>query len=165
MTDKSHAEATDKMWSLIKGIGFAMLTTEDEGQLRARPMVAAQERFDGSLWFFTRASSHKVQEVDGDQRVGVTYAEPSKQDYVSLSGRARIVRDRGAIDAHWQESLRTWFPKGKDDPDIALLKVEIDAAEYWDSPNSTMVHAYGYVKSVLTGTPPNPGENEKLHFA
>lgn len=165
MTDKSHAEATDKMWSLIKGIGFAMLTTEDEGQLRARPMVAAQEDFDGSLWFFTRASSHKVQEVDGDQRVGVTYAEPSKQDYVSLSGRARIVRDRGAIDAHWQESLRTWFPKGKDDPDIALLKVEIDAAEYWDSPNSTMVHAYGYVKSVLTGTPPNPGENEKLRFA
>ena len=165
MSDKTHAEATEKLWDMIKGIGFAMMTTEDDDQLRARPMVAAQEEFDGSLWFFTRASSHKVMEVEQDQRVGVTYADPSKQDYVSLSGRARLVRDRGAIDAHWQESLRTWFPKGKDDPDIAILKVDVQAAEYWDSPNSKMVHAYGYVKSVLTGEPPSPGENEKIRFA
>lgn len=165
MSDKTHAEATEKMWDMIKDVGFAMLTTEDGDQLRARPMVAVQKEFDGNLWFFTRASSHKVQEVEQDQRVGVTYSEPSKQNYVSLSGRARLVRDRGAIDAHWQESLRTWFPKGKDDPDIAILKVDVQAAEYWDSPNSKMVHAYGYVKAVLTGDTPNPGENEKIRFA
>ncbi len=165
MTDKSHSEATQKMWQMIKGIGFAMLTTEDGDNLRARPMVAAQEEFDGNLWFFTRASSHKVQEADGGHRVGVTYAEPSKQDYVSLSGHARLVRDKATIAEHWSEAMRTWFPQGKDDPDIALLKVEISMAEYWDAPNSTMVHAYGYVKAVVTGEPPHPGENEKLRFA
>ena len=151
MTDTTHSEATKKMWSMIKGIGSAMMTTEDGGALRARPMVAAQDDFDGNLWFFTHASSHKV-------------TDPSKQDYVSLSGHARLVRDKAAITAHWQESLRTWFPKGIEDPDIALLKVEVMAAEYWDAPNSTMLHAYGYVKAVLTGTPPNPGGNEKLSF-
>lgn len=160
-----HAETTQKMWAMMKDIGFAMMTTEDEGALRARPMVAAQDEFDGNLWFFTRASSHKVQEAEGGQPVGVTYADPGKQDYVSLSGNAKLVRDRATIDAHWQESLRTWFPGGKDDPDIAMLKVEIAMAEYWDAPNSTMVHAYGYVKSLLTGTPPKGGENEKLRFA
>ena len=165
MTDTTHSEATKKMWSMIKGIGSAMMTTEDGGVLRARPMVAAQDDFDGNLWFFTHASSHKVDEVQGDQRVGVTYADPSKQDYVSLSGQARLVRDKAAMSAHWQESLRTWFPKGIDDPDIALLKVEVTAAEYWDAPNSVMVHAYGYVKAVLTGTPPSSGENEKISFA
>jgi general stress protein 26 len=165
MSDKTHSEATKKMWSMMKDIGFAMMTTEDGDNLRARPMVAAQKEFDGSLWFYTRASSHKVDEVQGDQRVGVTYADPSKQDYVSLSGKARLVRDKAAITEHWQESMRTWFPKGTDDPDIALLRVEITEAEYWDAPNSTMVHAYGYVKSVLTGSPPNPGGNEKINFA
>lgn len=164
MTDKSHSESTEKMWAMIKGIGFAMLTTEDGGSLRARPMVAAQDEFDGNLWFFTHASSHKVQEAEGGNPVGVTYAEPSKQDYVSLSGNAKLVRDKATIDAHWQESMKTWFPGGKDDPDIALLKVEISMAEYWDAPNSVMVHAYGYVKAVLTGTPPSSGENEKLSF-
>lgn len=165
MTDKTHAEATQKMWDLIKDIGFAMLTTEDEDHLRARPMASAQKEFDGNLWFFTRASSHKVDEVGEDPRVGVTYAEPSKQEYVSLSGRAKLVRDKGTIQAHWSEAMRTWFPKGIDDPDIAILKVEVEMAEYWDSPSSTMVHAYGYVKAVVTGESPKPGENEKLSFA
>ncbi len=165
MTDKSHSEATQKMWSMMKAIQFAMLTTEDGGALRARPMVAAQEEFDGKLWFFTRASSHKVQEAEGGQPVGVTYADGGKQDYVSLSGHATLVRDAATIAAHWSEAMRTWFPKGKDDPEIALLRVDVDAAEYWDAPNSTMVHAYGYVKAVLTGSAPHPGENEKLRFA
>ncbi len=165
MSDKTHSEATKKMWSMMKDIGFAMMTTEDGDNLRARPMVAAQKEFDGSLWFYTRASSHKVDEVQGDQRVGVTYSEPSKQNYVSLSGKARLVRDKAAITEHWQEAMRTWFPKGTDDPDIALLRVDVTAAEYWDAPSSTMVHAYGYVKAVVTGDPPHPGGNEKLSFA
>ncbi len=165
MTNKNQTETTQKMWEMMKSISFAMLTTEDDDNLRARPMVAAQKEFDGTLWFFTRASSHKVNEVQHDQRVGVTYADPSKQDYVSLSGHARLVRDKAAIDAHWGESMRTWFPKGKDDPDIALLKVDVTMAEYWDAPNSTMVHAYGYLKAVVTGEPPHPGENEKIRLA
>jgi len=127
--------------------------------------VAAQKEFDGTLWFFTRASSHKVQESSGGQKVGVTYADGGKQDYVSLSGHATVVRDKATIHAHWSEPVRTWFPGGKDDPDIALLKVDVVAAEYWDAPNSTMVHAYGYLKAVVTGQSPHPGENEKLSFA
>jgi len=165
MSGKTNTEAMQKMWGMMKSISFAMLTTEDDDQLRARPMVAAQSDFDGTLWFFTRASSHKVDEVQQDQRVGVTYADPSKQDYVSLSGKARLVRDKAAIDSHWGEAMRTWFPKGKDDPDIALLKVDVTMAEYWDAPNSTMVHAYGYVKAVVTGKSPHPGENEKVRIA
>jgi len=165
VTEKSQTEATRKLWGMMRSISFAMLTTEDDDNLRARPMVAAQSEFDGTLWFFTRASSHKVDEVQQDQRVGVTYADPSNQDYVSLSGKARLVRDKAAIAAHWGESMRTWFPKGKDDPDIALLKVDVSMAEYWDAPNNTMVHAYGYVKAVVTGQPPHPGENEKIRLA
>ena len=155
---------TSKLWDMMRSIGFAMLTSEDGGQLRARPMVASQKEFDGTLWFFTRASSHKVDEVRTQQQVGVTYAEPSRQNYVSLSGDATLVRDPADIAAHWSEAMRTWFPKGKDDPDIALLRVDVTQAEFWDAPSSTMVHAYGYVKAVVTGASPQPGGNEKLQF-
>ena len=161
---KSTEEATGKLWSMIKDIKFAMLTTEDGDHLRARPMAASQKEFDGNLWFYTRASSHKVDEVESDSRVGVTYSDPSSQNYVSLSGTARLVRDKGAVQEHWSEALRTWFPKGTDDPDIAMLKVAISSAEYWDAPNSTMLHAYGYVKAVVTGQSPNPGGNEKINL-
>lgn len=160
--DQDQAE---KLWEMIKGMQFAMLTTEDGEHLRARPMAASQDTFDGTLWFFTNASSHKVDEVQADHRVGVTYADPKLQNYVSLSGRATLVQDKAAIDAHWSDILTTWFPNGKDDPDVALLRVDVGQAEYWDAPNSKMVHAYGYLKAKLTGKPPAGGENEKVSVA
>ena len=163
--DTSTPEIREKLWSMMKGIGFAMLTTEDAGNLRARPMAASQAGFDGTLWFFTKASSHKVREVGSEEHVGVTYADSGQQNYVSLSGTATLVTDKPSIEAHWSEWARTWFPKGVSDPDIALLKVTVTAAEYWDAPNSMMVHAYGYVKAVVTGEPPHPGENKKVSFA
>jgi general stress protein 26 len=158
-------EDADKLWSMIKSAKFAMLVTEDGDHLRGRPMAASQEDFDGTLWFFTRASSHKVTEVEQDSRVCVTYAEPSSQDYVSFSGRGKLVRDQAEIDKRWSEILKAWFPKGKDDPDVALLKVTVDQAEYWDSPNNKVVQAYGYVKAVLTGESAQGGENKKVQVS
>lgn len=158
-------ELREKLWTMMKDIRIAMLTTQDAGHLRARPMAASQSGFDGTLWFFTKASSHKAAEVGSDHKVGITYADSGAQNYVSLSGTAELVQDKAAIAEHWGEWARTWFPKGQEDPDIALLKVKVEAAEYWDAPNSMMVHAYGYVKAVLTGEPPHPGENRKVNFA
>ena len=151
-----------KLWDLIKSVEVAMLVTEDGEHLRSRPMAMSQREFDGTLWFFTRASSHKVAEVENEHRVNLAFANSSKQNYVSVSGRANLVRDQPAIAQHWSESVRVWFPKGKDDPEIALLKVTVDQAEYWDAPSSTMLHAYGYVKAVITGKSPQPGGHGKV---
>ncbi len=156
---------TAKLWDLIKTIEIAMMVTEDGDHLRSRPMAVSQKEFDGKLWFFTRASAHKVSEVEHDQRVNLAYAHPGKQDYVSVSGRARLNREPSAIDAHWSELMRTWFPKGKDDPDIALLEVTVEQAEYWDAPSSTMLHAYGYVKAAVTGKSPEPGGHGTVNLS
>ena len=164
-TNPASAEQIKKIWGMINDIKFAMLTSEDGGHLRSRPMAVSQKDFNGELWFFTRASSHKVTEVQHDEQVNVSYSDPDSQNYVSLSGAATLVRDSAAIRAHWAEAMRTWFPKGVEDPDVALLKVDVQIAEYWDAPSSTMVHAYGYVKAVLTGASPHPGENAKVSLA
>ncbi len=164
-TSADTPEIREKLWSMMKDTRIAMLTTDEGGRLRARPMAASQRGFDGTLWFFTRISSHKVQEVSADSQVGVTYADPGQQNYVSLSGVAALVTDKASIAAHWSEPVRIWFPQGMDDPDIGLLKVTIDSAEYWDAPTSSMVMAYGYVKALLTGEPPHPGENRRVTFA
>lgn len=153
----SETNDTTKLWDLIKAVEIAMMVTEDGEHLRSRPMAMSQTEFDGTLWFFTRASSHKVAELESEHRVNLAFAHPGKQDYVSVSGRASLVRDRAAIDQHWSEAVRVWFPKGKDDPEIALLKVTVQQAEYWDAPSSTMLHAYGYVKAAVTGQSPQPG--------
>ena len=154
----SHdAGEREKVWAMIRDIQVAMLTSDDGGTLRSRPMAAVDTEFSGTLWFFTRADSHKASEVQQDSRVALSYADPRRQNYVSISGTARLVRDRGLIDEHWTEATRVWFPKGKDDPQIALLRVDVEQAEYWDAPSSTMLHLYGYAKARLTGEAPQPG--------
>ena len=158
-----RAEGVRKLGELIRNIEFAMLTTVDaDGHLRSRPMATQKAEFDGDLWFFTHASAPKVEEIEREHNVNVSYAKPEQQRYVSVSGKARVVRDRAKIDELWSPELKAWFPAGTDDPDIALLQVRVEQAEYWDTPSSKMVHLAGFLKAVATGQTYQPGENEKL---
>ncbi len=160
----SDPAAAEKLWEMIRDNRICMMTTIDGGLLRSRPMWAKQDAFKGELYFFTPASSHKTEELAADGRVNLSYADPDDQDYVSVSGTARLSDDRRLIGELWNEGMRTWFPEGKDDPNLRLLIVEVEAAEFWDSPSSTMVHLYGYAKAVTTGKPPSPGDNRKVSF-
>ena len=147
-----------KLGDMIGGIDIGMLTTvEEDGSLRSRPMWAIRKEVEqGLLWFFTRASAHKTAEIEHEHHVGVAFSAPNKQDYVSVSGRATLVRDRAKIDQFWSSAVKVWFPKGEDDPDVALLRVTIDKGEYWDAPSGTMLYLFGLAKAALTGEPPHP---------
>lgn len=158
-------EAQTKVWELIKDISIAMFVTQgDDGKLSARPMSAVNTEFSGALWFMTAGDSAKLEEVRASRNVLVAYAEPKDQNYVSARGRAEIVRDKAKIKEFWSEAARVWFPKGPDESDIALIRVDVESAEYWDAPSATMVYAYGYVKARLTGEPPDLGETKKVGF-
>ena len=154
-----------KLAKMIKGIRVAMLTTAmPDGSLRSRPMATQQTEFDGVLWFMCDAQSAKVYEVDREHHVNVSYAEPSDERYVSVTGRASVSHDREKIHELWSPFHKAYFPKGPDDPGIALLRVDVDQAEYWDAPSSTMTHLIGFAKAVLTGHRYVPGDNEKLNI-
>jgi len=164
MTDQpSRAEAIKKLGELIKEINIAMLTTiEADGALRSRPMATQQSEFDGDLWFFLGTSSPKAQEIRNDPRVNLSYAQPDDQRYVSVSGRGELVRDPAKMKELWNPLFKAWFPDGLEDPDLALLKVNVEQAEYWDSPSSTFVTLVGFAKALVTGQRAEVGENAKL---
>lgn len=162
--NKKPQDSVEKLRGLIKGIRIAMLTTaETDGTLRSRPMGTQQTEFDGDLWFFTGKSSPKVAEIQRDQNVNVSYADPGDNRYVSVSGRAELIDDKAKEKELWNPFVKVWFPKGLHDPELTLLKIRVESAEYWDAPSSTMVNLVGFAKAVITGKPPeNLGENEKL---
>lgn len=166
MVEKRDDQAArDKVLSLIKDAHIAMMATRGEdGHLHSRPMGTKTVEFDGNLWFFTDIDSPKVIEIRRDPQVLVTYSDESKQNYVSVSGTAEVVQDAAKTKELWSEAMRTWFPKGAEDPKIGLIKVKVEGAEYWDSPSSTMLYAYGYLKAVTTGERPNGGENATVRF-
>ncbi|HEY7783427.1 MAG TPA: pyridoxamine 5'-phosphate oxidase family protein [Pyrinomonadaceae bacterium] len=154
----------NKLREMVKDIDFCMLTTLDEnGDPHSRPMSSNGDIDQtGNLWFFTSVSSHKVSEIENTPKVNVSFADPENQRYVSVTGVANLVRDRKKIEELWRPEFRMWFPEGKDDPEIALMQIKLEKAEYWDSPSSTIGFALSFVSSLITGKQPDFGENKKL---
>lgn len=162
---QDYAENVQRLAELIKDIRVAMMiTVMPDGSLRGRPMATQRTEFDGQLWFFTALDSMKVDEVREQQRVNLSYADPDNQRYVSISGRASVVTDPAKVRELWHPAYVAWFPLGLDDPNLGLICVEVDRAEYWDAPSSKMVHLVGFVKAALTGERYEPGENRKIEL-
>ncbi len=151
-----------KLKELTEDIDFCMLTTIDSGQLRSRPMSTQQTEFDGDLWFFTSDNTHKVEEIEKDNRVCVAYSKPDASTYISISGTASISKDPAKMEELWSPILKAWFPEGLEDPHLCLLKVSAEQAEYWESPSGTVVQMLGFVKAIATGQQADWGDNEKI---
>jgi general stress protein 26 len=160
---ETRTENIERLSKLINGIDTCMLTTMDGGVLRSRPMSTQKFEFDGDLWFFTSTDTHKVEEIEKDSRVNVSYAAASKTSYVSVSGRATLLRDQAKIDEYWEPSHKLWFPDGKDDPKLILLKVEVEQAEYWDFSTGIITHVFSFLKTMVTGAEPDDsGDSTKI---
>lgn len=160
----NQQQSIEKLKELILDIDFCMLTTIDAGHFRSRPMSTQEFEFDGDLWFFTSDDTHKVGEIEKDNRVNVAYSKPDNDTYVSVSGRAEISKDRAKIEELWSPVLKAWFPEGLDDPHLCLLKVSVEQAEYWDTPSGKIVQIIGFVKAIATGQEAGYGENKKISF-
>ncbi|MDR3619411.1 MAG: pyridoxamine 5'-phosphate oxidase family protein [Paludisphaera borealis] len=132
-TQTAAAAGVRKVALMIRGVKIAMLTTTaPDGTLHSRPMATQEAEFDGALWFFTKSGSGKVDEILHDSEVNVSYAAPEDHRYVSVSGKAALVRDRDKIEELWSPAYRPWFAQGLDDPDLALLRVDVRKVAYWD---------------------------------
>lgn len=142
---------------LIGDIPVAMLTTvEGDGTLASRPMAALQMDTQGALWFFTDLRSSKVEHLGV---ANLSFTDASSGTYVSLSGRGEMLTDRSCIEALWTPFAKPWFPDGPGSPNLALLKIVPDAADYWDAPNSKMVRGFGVLASMVAGKPIAMGEH------
>lgn len=160
--EATHQDNLKKLYALIRGIKFAMLTTVDaRGSLRSRPMTTLEAEPDGNLWFFTAIDAPKVAETRRDEQVNLGYSDPSDNRYVSVSGRAEVLRDRAKIRELWRPAHKAFF-EGPEDPRLALLRVTPVEAEYWDSPSNIVTQTISMVKNMITGDKPELGENEKL---
>jgi len=159
MADKAqdqHDHGRAELLELLKKYDTAILTTvSPDGSLHSRPMAVQKAEPDMDIWFSTALDSTKVRDLEADPRVGLTFYESAGKGYVSVSGRARLSRDRKRIAELWQPSWKLWFPDGKDDPEITLLVVEPEQAEYIDPTTNKLVLLQAVARAVTGGDPPH----------
>ncbi len=164
MSGQDEDAGRRKVVELVKGIDYALFTTQGTAgdPLHARPMALREVEDDGTLWFFSKNDSRKAKEMTADPQVLVTFADLKKHHFVTIAGRAKIVSDREKVEAMWSEVYRAWFPDGAKDDNVVLIRVEAERAEYWDTPTSAIVYAFGFLKAVTTGEPSRAGEVGKV---
>ena len=160
-TQEQSAEAK-KFHDLLAKFETAMLCTHTaKGNLRGRPMALAGVDDDSTVWFFTGVESGKVEEIVLDTHVAVV-CQKDRDLYVSLSGKATLLRDKDKINELWQESFKTWFPGGKDDPNLAVVSVTPEEGEYWDNEGFKKIrYLFEAAKAYATGHTPQIDEGEQ----
>lgn len=141
--------SAEHFWKLVESFDTCMVVTRDGERLRARPMAPKISDDRGELLFVTDRSSHKVDEIEADRRVAVSFTKHG--EYVAVSGTARVSTERGLIDAAWDAEVEAWMPNGKEGPDVAVLAVKPEIAEIWDVKTNKVANAYEFAKSYLGG--------------
>ena len=152
---------------LMKKIDIAMLATVGKGgYLVSRPLSTQTAEFDGErIWFMTEADSPKVAEIKRNPKVNVAYSSKDANTYISAAGDARVRRDQALIDSFWNDAMNAFFPKGKDDPNLTLIEVQVRTIEYWDGPGSWLGKAATFLVARFTGNDDVMAENRIVDVA
>ncbi|GHF49187.1 general stress protein 26 [Deinococcus metalli] len=162
MSDLSHQDAVKKIAGIIKNVKFAMLTTTTaEGHLHARPMTTQETEFDGDVWFIGARDSEAVADMRARPQVNLAYAKPGDGEYVSVNGTAELVEDRAKLDELWSDFYKAYFEGGKEDPNIQLIKVHANGAEFWESDGKVRT-LFQLAKGALTGQHAHMGQNDTV---
>ncbi len=154
---ETNSVQLEKVHALLGEYSTAMLITcQGDGTLHARPMAIADLSVGCGLRFITNDQSPKMQEIQTNSHVYVV-CQKENSSYLSIAGTASVVFEREGIEAVWDDSFLVWFPKGKEDPHLALITVVPQRIEYWESHEMNWVSnlweaARSYVSGERTRT-------------
>lgn len=158
-------DAVAKMQELVKHNAVCMFTSNvGEVPLQTRPMTTQEVDDEGNFWFLSSKDSHKNHQVSEDARVQLIYANTSESEFLTVYGRASVLDDRQKIEEMWSPMAKAWFEKGKDDPDLSLLRVTPEEVYYWEPRHNKMITLTKMAAAAMTGERREIGREGKLEI-
>jgi general stress protein 26 len=150
--ESATARARRRAVEIAQDSRFCMVTsTASDGALHARPMTPQQVTDDLEAWFFISRTSEQAADIA--VRPGVNLSFDGSSDWLSVAGTATLVDDRQLVEEMWNPVVEAWFPDGPHDPDLTLLRVDAESAEYWKAPGGRVASLLSFVKAKATGEP------------
>lgn len=145
-------EAIKKIKELGKKAGTCFFCTNiNGGSFQTRPMSAEKIDDDGNFWFLSANDSHKNEEIFTDDSVQLLFQGSAHSDFISINGKAEVLRDKAKIEELWDGIMKTWFTEGKDDPRITVIKVTPVNGYYWDTKHGQAVAFAKMVVGAVSG--------------
>ena len=156
--DLTPQKAEDAFWDALKKSNTGMLGLDRPGE-HAQPMTAFREEETGTIWFFTRDDTDFARDVAvGGQQGMFTYQAKDQKVQACIHGALSIDHDRERIDRYWNPVVAAWYPDGKDDPHLTLIRFDGDAGRVWVSDKGVLGFGYQVLKANLTKTLPDAGD-------
>lgn len=139
----------DKLVELMKDMPIGMLTTFGPDGPRSVPMARQEVDPSAELWFITARDTEHVRALASEPTVALTFS--ARDAWVALRGRASVVEDQAKLKELWNTFAEAWMPEGPEDPNAVLLRVDVEAGEYWDTPGGKVASLISFAKTKLTG--------------
>ncbi|PWJ54272.1 general stress protein 26 [Dyadobacter jejuensis] len=162
-TNLIDRQGIEKLKELASEIKICMFTTLEKGKIVSRPMTALETDDDGNIWFFTSKDTDIGSQMR-EEEVTLLFASPEENSYLSVSGSYHQVQDEEKKKSLWNPISKAWFPAGKEDPSLVMIRVCPQEASYWDSSSSKMVVFLSLLKSMVTGKQPAEGEHGTIEL-
>lgn len=148
-----------------KHLTNGMLCTQNTlHELHSAPMRTFQVEEDGLIWIFASKQSQSVLNIADVPDCLLNYADEETFLFTAINAHAEISTDQADIDRFWKDKYTNWFPYGKSDPNLCMIKLRPQRAEYWDNPDMTISQIFSIVKNTLKGEAPSEGDNKVLNF-
>ena len=163
MSSDVSSDSIKRLNEMIGDIEVAMVTTiADDGTLQSRPMATQPVLEDGTVCFFASTASQRSFLSEENAYANISYVDAKRSVYISISGTASLMDDRETLKKLWDPGAAAWFPKGLDDPDLRLLCLQIERAEYWDVASNALTLLFGYARKAITGKSEGIGTHERI---
>lgn len=162
-----------KFYEMVEAIEIAMMTTRrPDGHLESRAMATQKPASGADLWFVTLESTGKLRDIEHDPHVNLSFYKDRTREWISVSGLAKLSRDRQRIHELYASDWKMWFPEGDDprhgtpdDPRMVLIGVDVHAAVFLEMNKPQPVVLYELAKGWLTGSEPDLGDMHRLDHA
>ena len=154
----SPQELETKFWKALRSDMTLMLGLDGVEDGHARPMTAQVEGDHGPIWFFTSTEQQIVRKIGQGDRAIATFASKGHDIFATIHGRLSVDTDRAVVDRLWNPWAAAWYEGGKDDPKLALLRLDPEKAEIWEDASSLVAG----IKTLLGAGDPKKDYKDKV---
>lgn len=160
----NNEEAITKLQEMVNKIDIGMFCTYPETRnfCHAVPMSRQEVDEEGTIWYLFSAESETYENLKFNDKVSVLFSHVDDHEFLSINGTAEISKDQERIDKYWNKFVEAWFEKGREDPNIRILKVSVEDAHYWDNKTSKLVTFMKVATSALSGQKLDIGREGEL---
>lgn len=160
-----NQEALEKLQHLVDKIDVCMFCSAvNDGEMHAVPMSRQEVDNTGSIWFLLSFESDTCKNVAKDPRVNLLFANASDYNFLAIKGHATISHDKERIKKYWNKFVEAWFEKGVDDPNIRVMKVDVEDAHYWDNKANKLATMIQLASSAITGKKMDIGRTGEINI-